>query len=127
MKYVQSASFKIINFYVQKSNKEKEEKDVQNAVAESLNDAELDTAIQESVNDIVHVEKSVVDSVIQQSQADYFGQLAAPIKVLMNAGYPLDRVTEAHAMVTSIMGFDLDDDSMIKMMTNYLLEGDIFS
>jgi hypothetical protein len=87
----------------------------------------LKTALQASVNDIVHVEKSVIDSVIQQSQNDYLQNLAYPVQMMLNAGYPLDRVNEAHAMVISIMGNHLDDDSMIRMMTNYLLDGDIFS
>jgi hypothetical protein len=105
----------------------KEQTDVQNAVVESLNDSELKTAIEASANDLGQVEKSVVESVLQESQKDFFSSLSFPMQTLLNAGYPIDRINEAHAMVTSIMGNEIGDQQMIEMMTNYLLEGDIFA
>jgi hypothetical protein len=104
---------------------DKEESDLQQAIDVSMGD-EVKKAVEASKDDLSQVESSVVDTVLVESQHEFVGKLSGPVRTLMDAGYPLDRINEAQAVTTSIMGVGLSDDEMIRYMSNYLLEGDIF-
>eukprot|EP00475_Leptophrys_vorax_P021286 TRINITY_DN28_c0_g1_i1.p1 TRINITY_DN28_c0_g1~~TRINITY_DN28_c0_g1_i1.p1 ORF type:complete len:571 (+),score=130.99 TRINITY_DN28_c0_g1_i1:91-1713(+) len=104
---------------------DKEESDIQHAMDQSMND-EVKKVVEASKDDLSAVDSSVVDTILVESQHEFVEKLNRPVRTLMDAGYPLERINEAQAVTTSILGNGLSDEEMIRYMSNYLLEGDIF-
>jgi len=105
---------------------EKEKRDVAAAVDQSLAqeaETEMKRAIAESVSDFGGQEHDLLEKAITESLNSSVPQ---PVQMLVAAGYPLNRCSEAYMMVTSMVGTEIDDDAMVQYMTNYLLEGDVF-